>query len=270
MQNKNEFTPENGSPDATPESPRRRRGIYLLPNLFTTCGLFSGFYAIVAAMKGFFDTAAIAIFIAMIADSLDGRVARLTNTESAFGAEYDSLSDMAAFGVAPALVAYSWGLSSLGKIGWLIAFFYTAMAALRLARFNTQHDHADRRYFSGLPSPPAAGVVAGLVWMGNDWGFTGTQLSWCLAIFTIMAGGLMVSNLRYYSFKDLDLKGKVPFIALLSVVFILLGVSLDPPNILFLVFFIYALSGPVLWAMRFQKIKEGIVWVKNLPKNRKK
>src|SRR5580698_8220938 len=145
------------------------RGIYLLPNLFTTAALFAGFYAVMAAMKGYFDSAAIAIFVAMILDSLDGRVARMTNTQTAFGAQYDSLSDMVAFGVAPALIVYSWSLFSLGKLGWLIAFLYTAGTALRLARFNTQSHDTDKRYFQGLPSPAAAGVIAGLVWLGNTY-----------------------------------------------------------------------------------------------------
>ncbi len=222
---------------------KRKRGIYLLPNLFTTAALFSGFYAIVASMGNRFEDAAIAIFIAMILDGLDGRVARMTNTQSAFGAEYDSLSDMASFGLAPALIAYEWALSGLGKIGWLAAFIYTASAALRLARFNTQLGVADKRYFQGLASPAAAGVVAGFVWISHRYDFTGTESSWLMCIITIAMGLLMVSNVRYYSFKDFDLKGKVPFVAMLVMIFIFVLISIDPPQVLFASFFIYAMSG---------------------------
>src|SRR5579862_3353826 len=180
----------------------QQRGIYLLPNLLTTAALFAGFYAIVAAMKGNFETAAIAIFVAMIADSLDGRVARLTHTQTAFGAEYDSLSDMAAFGIAPALVAFSWSLFSLGKLGWLAAFLYTAATALRLARFNTQI--IDKNYFQGLPSPSGAGLLASLVWMGSSYEIEGHAVAVVVAIMTIIVAGLMVSTTRYHSFKNID------------------------------------------------------------------
>jgi CDP-diacylglycerol--serine O-phosphatidyltransferase len=238
------------------EQPRRRRGIYLLPNLFTTAGLFAGFYAIVAAMKGFFDSAAIAIFIAMIADSLDGRVARLTNTQSAFGGEYDSLADMTSFGVAPALVIYSWSLASLGKLGWLVAFVYTAAGALRLARFNTQIGIADKRYFQGLPIPAAAGLVASIVWLGVENIIPGYKLSLLMGVVTVLIAALMVSNIRYHSFKGLDLKGRVPFVTILAVVLIFVGISLDPPKILFVVLFCYGLSGPIftLWNLRKTKL----------------
>ncbi len=224
---------------------RRHRGIYLLPNLFTTGCLFAGFYAIVAAMGGRFESAAVAIFIAMILDGLDGRVARMTNTQSAFGAEYDSLADMVSFGLAPALVVYLWALSDLGKLGWLGAFVYTAATALRLARFNTQVGRADKRYFQGLASPAAAAVVAGMVWVGQNYQAEGLAVSIVAMVVTVCVGLLMVSNVRYRSFKDLDLKGKVPFVAVLAVVFVFVLVSLDPPQVLFVGFAVYALSGPV-------------------------
>lgn len=222
---------------------KRSRGIYLLPNLFTTAGLFAGFYAVVAAMKGFFDLAAFSIFVAMVADGLDGRVARLTNTESEFGAQYDSLSDMLAFGVAPALVVYSWGLIHLGKLGWLAAFVYTATGALRLARFNTQIGVADSRFFTGLPIPAAAGFIASFVWVSNLNGIDGFVIDGIVAVLTVIVGLLMVSNLSYYSFKDLDFKGKVPFVMILAAVLVLVVVSIDPPTVLFVAFTVYALSG---------------------------
>ncbi|NOX75829.1 MAG: CDP-diacylglycerol--serine O-phosphatidyltransferase [Gammaproteobacteria bacterium] len=232
---------------------RPRRGIYLLPNLFTTGCLFAGFYAIVAAMGGRFESAAIAIFIAMIMDGLDGRVARLTNTQSAFGAEYDSLADMVSFGLAPALVVYVWALSDLGKLGWLGAFVYTAGTALRLARFNTQVGSADKRYFQGLASPAAAAVVAGLVWVGHDYQVEGLGISVFAFVVTVCAGLLMVSNVRYRSFKDLDLKGKVPFVTILAVVLVFVLVSIDPPQVLLLVFASYAVSGPVVTLMTLRR-----------------
>lgn len=228
----------------------RQRGIYLLPNLFTTAALFAGFYAIVAAMKGRFETAAIAIFVAMVADGLDGRVARLTNTSTPFGAQYDSLSDLAAFGIAPALVLYSWSLGSLGKLGWLAAFIYTAATALRLARFNTQV--SDKQYFQGLPCPSAAGVVASIVWLGSNYELTGQMIAVPLAFIAITLGALMVSTIRYSSFKSVDFKGKVPFVTVVFMVFLIAGVALEPPYILFGLFFVYICSGPVwtLWQLR--------------------
>jgi CDP-diacylglycerol--serine O-phosphatidyltransferase len=233
-------------PATEAQAKRRHRGIYLLPNLFTTGCLFAGFFAIVAAMGGRFEAAAVAIFVAMIMDGLDGRVARLTNTQSEFGAEYDSLADMVSFGLAPALVMYVWALSDLGKLGWLGAFIYTAGTALRLARFNTQVGRADKRYFQGLASPAAAAVVAGMVWVGQDYLIEGRNVSYLALVVTILIGLLMVSNVRYRSFKDLDLKGKVPFVAILVVVLVFVLVSIDPPQVLFAVFALYALSGPVL------------------------
>lgn len=223
----------------------RSKGIYLLPNLFTTTGLFAGFYAIVAAMRADFENAAIAVFIAMIMDGLDGRVARLTNTQSAFGAEYDSLADIVSFGIAPSLVVYSWGLVSLGKPGWLVAFFFAAATALRLARFNSRIGTEDKRYFQGLPCPSAAGLVAGMVWVAHSYSVPGRQLWVIAAIVTLITGALMVSSIRYYSFKDIDLKGRVPFVAVLAVLLLLVCISIDPPLVLLVAFSLYVLSGPV-------------------------
>ncbi len=223
----------------------RHRGIYILPNLFTTGSLFSGFYAIVAAMNGRFDAAAIAIFISMVLDGLDGRVARLTNTQSKFGEEYDSLSDMVAFGVAPALVAFSLNLQTLGNIGWIGTFIYVAGAALRLARFNTQIGSVDKRYFVGLPSPSAAALVAAFVWVIH--GIEQTKFMAMLTMLIVAGGGfLMVSNVLYYSFKELDLKKRVPFTAVLVIVLMFAVISLEPPLVLLAGFVIYILSGPVM------------------------
>lgn len=237
---------ENEVQTETPQpiKPKRGKGIYLLPNLFTTAALFAGFYAVLAAINGQFEKAAIAIFIAMILDGLDGRVARLTNTQTAFGAEYDSLSDMVAFGLAPGLVSYLWALSGLGKLGWLAAFIYTAGAALRLARFNAMHDIADSRYFQGLPSPSAAAIVAASVWVGVDNQVAGADIAVVMAIVTAAAGLLMVSNVRYESFKHIDFKGKVPFFAIVAVALVFAVILTEPPLVLLMVFFGYALSGP--------------------------
>jgi CDP-diacylglycerol---serine O-phosphatidyltransferase len=233
-----------------------RRGIYLLPNLFTTAALFAGFYAILAAVNGKFETAAVAIFVAMLLDGVDGRVARLTKTQSAFGAEYDSLSDMVSFGLAPALVVFIWGLSDLGKLGWLAAFIYTASGALRLARFNTQVGIADKKYFQGLPSPSAAAIVAGSVWIGADYGVDSSTVGWPAAILTTVVGLLMVSNFRYHSFKEIDFHGKVPFIVLVVVVIGLAIIQTHPPTVLFLLFLAYAVSGPVLTLVQLRKRRE--------------
>jgi len=228
--------------------PVRHKGVYILPNLFTTGALFSAFYAIIAAMNQLWGPACIAIFAAMILDGLDGRVARLTNTQSAFGAEYDSLSDCVAFGVAPALVVYSWSLSTLGKVGWMVAFVYAACAALRLARFNVQLDVADKRYFTGLPSPSAAAVVTGLVWAASDFNMDGKEhwVALIAAAITAMAGLLMVSNFKYDSFKQIDFHGRVPFVAILIIVLSFAVVFIDPPRVLWLVALGYAVSGPIL------------------------
>ncbi len=234
---------------------KRRRGIYLLPNLFTTATLFGGFYAILTAMNGHFEHAAIAIFVAMVMDGLDGRIARMTNTQSDFGAEYDSLADMVAFGLAPALVIYLWALTDLGKLGWLAAFVYTAATALRLARFNTQVGIADKRYFQGLPSPSAAAIIAGAVWVGADNGIDGTSIAVPVAVLTTITGLLMVSNFRFSSFKEIDFKGKVPFMV---VVVVMLGFAillLQPPIVLFLIFMIYAISGPIITLIQLRKRK---------------
>ncbi|MDH5426224.1 MAG: CDP-diacylglycerol--serine O-phosphatidyltransferase [Gammaproteobacteria bacterium] len=236
---------------------KRRKGIYLLPNLITTAGLFGGFYGIVAAMNGRFEHAAIAIFIAMILDGLDGRVARLTNTQTAFGAEFDSLADMVSFGVAPALIMYTWSLSSMtelgwqwGKVGWMVVFIYTAGAALRLARFNTQVGIADKRYFMGLPSPAAAACVVGFVWVCVDQDYAGKDMIIPAAVITLLAGLLMVSNFLFSSFKEVDFKHKVPFTVLLVAVLVLMFASFDPPKVLFAGFVFYMLSGPLLSVAR--------------------
>lgn len=224
----------------------RRRGIYLLPNLFTTGALFSGFYAITSAMGGRFETAVIAIFVAMILDGLDGRVARLTNTQSEFGAQYDSLSDMVSFGAAPALVMYLWAFSSLGKVGLFAAFVHTAGGALRLARFNTQLTTADKNYFQGLPSPAAAAILAGFIWICLEYKYDIELFKYFALGLTVSTGLLMVSNFRYSSFKKIDLKGKVPFIAAIAVMLGIAFVMAQPQTMLFLLFLGYAISGPVI------------------------
>lgn len=224
----------------------RRRGIYLLPNLFTTAALFCGFYGITAAINGRYELAAIVIFIAMVLDGMDGRVARLTNTQSEFGAQYDSMADMVSFGAAPAIVMYVWSLSTLGKFGWFAAFVHAAGGALRLARFNAQLATADKRYFQGLPSPAAAAILAGFVWVATEYEIPGAPLGLVSAILSIASGLLMVSNFRYYSFKDIDLRGKVPFVVAIAVMLCFGLVFTHPPVMLFALFFVYALSGPVL------------------------
>ncbi|MBL4583414.1 MAG: CDP-diacylglycerol--serine O-phosphatidyltransferase [Pseudomonadales bacterium] len=232
----------------------RHRGVYLLPNLFTTAGLFAGFYAIVSSVNGQFEMAAIAIFVAMVLDGLDGRVARMTNTQSAFGAEYDSLCDMVSFGVAPALVMFNWSLSGLGKLGWAAAFVYVACAALRLARFNTQIESADCRYFTGVASPAAAAIIASLVWCGVDMGLTPDQITtpaaMLLALITLVAGISMVLNLKYHSFKGLGAEGRVPFVVMIGVVLLFFLITIDPPRVLLGIFGLYALSGPVFAVYR--------------------
>ena len=232
------------------EEKHPRKGFYILPNLFTTAGLFAGFYAIVQAMNGNFEYAPIAVYIAMAMDGLDGRVARWTHTESDFGAQYDSLADMVSFGLAPALVMYEWALSGMGKLGWLAAFLYAATAALRLARFNTQTSSDRRLSFQGLPSPAAAASVTGLVWVFHSYGVPGREMSILALIFTVAIAASMVSNIRYESFKHWDIKGRVPFIAVLAVVLVFVLVSLDPPQVLFVMFLGYALSGPVTAIVR--------------------
>jgi CDP-diacylglycerol--serine O-phosphatidyltransferase len=230
----------------------RRKGVYLLPNLLTTAALFSGFYAIISGVNGHFEAAAVAIFVAMIFDGLDGRVARMTNTSSEFGVQYDSLSDMVSFGVAPSLVMFSWALSDLGKLGWAVAFVYTAGAALRLARFNTQVDEVDKRYFIGLASPAAAAVIASMVWVGFDVEMAGRP-SIVAAIATGLMGLLMVSNVKYSSFKEIDFKGRVPFVVILAVVLVFGLVTIDPPMVLLLLSAAYAVSGLLTWLWSLRK-----------------
>ncbi|MBI5781309.1 MAG: CDP-diacylglycerol--serine O-phosphatidyltransferase [Rhodocyclales bacterium] len=234
--------------------PPKRRGIFLLPNLFTTAALFAGFYAVVQALDGQFQTAAVAIFAAIVLDGLDGRIARLTHTQSEFGAQYDSLADMVSFGVAPAVLSYTWALQPLGKIGWVVAFLYCAGAALRLARFNTNLGVIDKRYFQGLPSPAAAALVAGFVWVAHDLGWTGTELRWPAAVLTAFAGITMVTNILYWSGKSIDLRRAFPFVAAASVVLVFALVSIYP-GLLFLLFLGYALSGYVLafWRWRHKR-----------------
>ena len=235
----------------------RRQGIYLLPNLFTTGALFAGFYAIIAAMRGNYEAASLAIFVAMLFDGLDGRVARLTNTSSKFGAEYDSLSDMVSFGVAPALVVFSWALGDLGKFGWSVAFIYVACAALRLARFNTQIDTSDKNYFTGLASPAAASVIASTVWVCHDAGWVGEALPYELAVvvglLTAVVGFLMIANFRYYSFKSVDFKSRVPFVVMIGMILVFGLVTVDPPRILLFSFLVYAASGPVTQFLNWRK-----------------
>ncbi len=232
---------------------KRRRGIYILPNLFTTAALFAGFFAIVQAMNQRFEVAAVAIFIAMVLDGLDGRIARMTHTQSEFGAEYDSLSDMVSFGAAPALVVYEWALKDMGKLGWIAAFIYCAGAALRLARFNTNIEVVDKRYFQGLPSPAAAALVAGLVWVVIDNGISGNDVRWYACILTIFAGVSMVSNVLFWSGKSINLRKSVPFIVVIALVMGFALVSSYPPGVLFALFVVYALSGYVVYGMRWFK-----------------
>jgi CDP-diacylglycerol---serine O-phosphatidyltransferase len=229
--------------------PVRKRGIYLLPNLFTTLNLFAGFYAIVQAMNHEWEKAAVAIFIAMVLDSLDGRVARLTRTQSAFGAEYDSLADMVSFGAAPALVMYEWALRGMGRVGWIAAFVYCAGAALRLARFNTQLSVADKRWFTGLPSPAAAALVAGMIWVFNEYRVPGSDLQWFAAAVTIYAGVTMVSSVRFYSGKDINLRRAVPFSVAVALVIALLAISIEPPIVLWGAMLAYGVSGYVWWVV---------------------
>ena len=239
--------------DQANQNERRKRGIYLLPNLFTTAVLFGGFFAILSAIDGQFEKAAIAVFVAMVMDGLDGRVARLTNTQTPFGAEYDSLSDMVAFGLAPGLVMYLWALQDLGRLGWLAAFVYVAGAALRLARFNTQVGIADKRYFQGLASPAAAAVVMGFVWFCEIYHIAGEDVIYGALLLTLSAGLLMVSRFPYYSFKDLDIREKVPFVTLLAAILVFIFLSLRPATVLFSFFFLYMMSGPVISLFRWNR-----------------
>jgi CDP-diacylglycerol--serine O-phosphatidyltransferase len=234
----------------------RPRGIYLLPNAFTTAALFCGFYAIVMAMNQKFEHSAWAIFIAMVLDALDGRVARLTNTQSEFGAQYDSLSDMVSFGAAPALVIYEWSLRGLGKLGWIAAFVYCAGAALRLARFNTNIEVVDKRFFQGLPSPAAAALVAGFILLMVDQEVSGLELRWVSWSIAVFGGLTMVTNVPFYSFKDVNFRKSVPFIAVFLIALVFALVSIDPPKVLFPIFIAYGLSGYAVSAWRLAKGKK--------------
>jgi CDP-diacylglycerol--serine O-phosphatidyltransferase len=248
-------------PDDVVELPprRRRKGIYILPNLFTVAALFGGFYAIVMAMNDRFDSAAIGVFCAMVLDSLDGRVARMTRTQSAFGEQMDSLSDMVSFGAAPALIVYEWALRGLGKAGWIAAFVYCACAALRLARFNTNIGIVDKRFFQGLPSPAAAAVVTGFIWVLDDYGFKDAArvdwLAWTAFGVTLYAGLTMVTNVPFYSFKDISFKRSVPFIVIVAIALGIAVVNIDPPLVLFAAFCVYGLSGYAVYAYKRSKGK---------------
>lgn len=233
----------------------RSRGIYLLPNLFTIGSVFAGWYAIAATFTSNYDHATIAIFIAMIMDSLDGRVARLTNTMTSFGAELDSFGDMISFAIAPAFLAYAWSLSTLGKFGWLAAFVYITAVALRLARFNTQLGNIDKRYFQGLPCPSAAAIVTSFVWICYDFEIISKSASILLAIIMIATSILMVSNIRFRSFKDTELKSHVPFVVILIAVLIMALITFDPSKVLFVIFTGYAFSGPIatIWGLQQKK-----------------
>ena len=247
--------PQHGTA-VTPEGivvRKRRKGIYILPNLFTLAALFGGFYAIVMAMNLRFDLAAIGVFAAMILDSLDGRVARMTNTQSAFGEQMDSLSDMVSFGAAPALIAYEWALKGLGRWGWVAAFVYCACAALRLARFNVNTGVVDKRYFQGLPSPAAAALVTGLIWVMNDLEWAGAELSWVMFGVALYAGLTMVTNVPFYSFKDLQMKRSVPFAVIVLIALVIAVINIHPPIVLFAVFVVYSLSGYGVYAWRKAK-----------------
>ncbi|HSV70238.1 MAG TPA: CDP-diacylglycerol--serine O-phosphatidyltransferase [Methylibium sp.] len=248
-------------PDDLEEAPRRprRKGIYILPNLFTLAALFGGFYGIVMAMNGRFENAAIGIFCAAVLDSLDGRVARMTNTQSAFGEQMDSLSDMVSFGAAPALIMYEWALKGLGKLGWLAAFVYCAGAALRLARFNTNIGVVDKRFFQGLPSPAAAAVVVGFIWVMDDGGFRDVDqivwLAWLAFGMTLYAGLTMVTNVPFYSFKDVSFKRSVPFIVIVGIAMAFALIAYHPPTVLFAVFMVYGLSGYAVYVWKRSKGK---------------
>ena len=232
---------------------KRRKGIYILPNLFTLGGLFGGFYAIVMAMDGRFENAAIGVFCAMVLDSLDGRIARMTNTQSAFGEQMDSLSDMVSFGAAPALIAYVWALSTLGRWGWIAAFVYCACAALRLARFNVNTSVVDKRFFQGLPSPAAAALVAGFIWLMTDAGIKGEQVRWVAFALTLYSGLTMVTNVPFYSFKDIQMKRSVPFAAIVLIALAIAVINIDPPIVMFSLFVIYGFSGYLVYAWRKAK-----------------
>lgn len=252
-------------PIRTKTSQSRRSGVYLLPNLLTTGTLFAGFYAIIGAIDGNYERSAVALFIAGILDGLDGRLARLTGTESEFGKQYDSLADLVAFGLAPALVVYQWGLVRLaeygwiwGKVGWLAAFLYAVSAALRLARFNVAPPSTDRRFFEGLPSPSGAGLVFGMVWIGVELGWSGGFAMAGACLLTALAGVLMVSRIPYYSGKDLNARGRIPFTYVILVPLVFVLIALNPPTAIFTIACTYALSGPLfmLWRWRRRRSRQ--------------
>lgn len=241
-------TTEVDSDSAVVRKPRK--GIYVLPNLFTLAALFGGFYSIVMAINGRFDLAAVGVFCAMVLDSLDGRVARMTNTQSAFGEQMDSLSDMVSFGAAPALISYVWALKGLGRWGWFAAFVYCACAALRLARFNVNTAVVDKRYFQGLPSPAAAALIAGFIWLSTDLGVAGPDVAWPMFALALYAGLTMVTNVPFYSFKDISMKRSVPFAVIVLIALGIAVINIDPPTVMFGVFVIYGLSGYVIYGVR--------------------
>lgn len=244
------------------ERPRRPKGIYMVPNMITLAALFGGFYSVVMAMNGRYDLATVGIFVAMVLDSLDGRVARMTNTQSAFGEQMDSLADMVSFGAAPALIVYVWALKGLGRWGWIAAFVYCACAALRLARFNVNTGVVDKRYFQGLPSPAAAALVMGFIWLLTDagvrpgqgvLGLSWGQVTWVMFGFTLYAGLTMVTNVPFYSFKDLHMKKSVPFSAIVLIALGIAVINIHTPTVLFGVFVLYGLSGYAVYAWRKAK-----------------
>lgn len=246
----------NSQPDAEGDGVavrKRRKGIYILPNLFTLAALFGGFYAVVMAMNNRFDLAAVGVFCAMVLDSLDGRVARMTNTQSAFGEQMDSLSDMVSFGAAPALIAYEWSLKGLGRWGWIAAFVYCACTALRLARFNVNTAVVDKRYFQGLPSPAAAALVTGFIWLMTDYGVAGPDVAWVTFAFALFAGLTMVTNVPFYSFKDISMKKTVPFAVIVLMALAIAVINIDPPAVLFGLFVLYGVSGYFVYGWRRAK-----------------
>ncbi len=236
--------------DAAPVRRKPAKGIYVLPNLFTLAALFGGFYAIVMAMNARYDLSCIGVFCAMVLDSLDGRVARMTNTQSAFGEQMDSLADMVSFGAAPALIAYEWALRGLGRWGWIAAFVYCACAALRLARFNVNTAVVDKRYFQGLPSPAAAALVVGFIWVMTDLEIDPASLAWPMFALALYSGLTMVTNVPFYSFKDLQLKRSVPFVGLVLLVLLIAVINIHPPSVLFGLFMTYGLSGYAMYVWR--------------------
>ena len=247
MHDGNDAVPEDGSGVLIR---KRRKGIYVLPNLFTLAALFAGFYSIVMAMNGRYDMVPYGIFCAMVLDSLDGRVARMTNTQSAFGEQMDSLSDMVSFGAAPALITYEWALKGLGRWGWFAAFVYCACAALRLARFNVNTAVVDKRYFQGLPSPAAAALVIAYLWVCTDLGWTGASVAWPVFGFTLFAGLTMVTNVPFYSFKDISLKRSVPFAVIVMIVLAIAVINIHPPTVMLGLFVAYGLSGYIIYGIR--------------------